>query len=69
MEQRVSFSNKELARYEAEVVKMTWKRDASVAKAEQLVLEVPSVSGVAKEVKKICECLSPLKTAARAKVS
>lgn len=55
VEQRVSFSRKEMAPLEKKSFKVTKEREASVAKAEQLWLEVQYVPGTVKEAKKLRE--------------
>lgn len=53
VEQGVFFTNKEMARLEAEIAKVTQKCDASMAKAEQLSLKVLCVPGLEEDAKKL----------------
>lgn len=60
VEQRGGFANKELARFVAELVKVTQEQDASVAKIEQLALEVPCAPSSAVKDKRLRERVSAL---------
>lgn len=57
-----------MARLKAKEAKKTIKLDASVAKTKPLSLEVECVPGLTAKAKKYRECMSALKTAARAKL-
>lgn len=67
--QLVGFSMKEPACLEAKTIKLTPKNVASAAKAEQLSHKIQSMPGIAKEARKLCERMSSVETAARAKDS
>lgn len=69
IEQRMGLANRESARLETKIFKVTQERDASVAEAEQLALRAHYVPGLAKESEKFCKRLSSLKTTARAKAT
>lgn len=65
---RVGLVNTKIARLEAEIANVTQKRDASVAKEEQLLLKAQCVSKLAEEAEKLRERLSAFETAARPKI-
>lgn len=68
VEDRVGFTNKAVARLQAEVVNMLREREFIVAKAVQLLFEVQCVPWLAIEAKKLHDHLSALETAIQAKV-
>lgn len=69
LEQRMGFVNKEMARLEAEVVMAMQKTDASLEKAEQLLLEDQCVPWLPEKARKFHKRMLDLENAALSKVS
>lgn len=67
--QLVGFANTTMTRLEAKIAKVIQERDASMAKADQLLLEVQCVSKLVERAKKLREHLPALDTVARFKIS